>query len=694
MTAAFERRGVTWREARTSREIESFAADFVIVCDPAQAKVWAASTFGWVDGPRLSFFRSPAHQTALISWDGLLGTSAALARFGDAFAAGWRRPFASAIFAPSPTEPVEVTPGLAICARLSPRADEWSRAVYGKLGLGRAGSEPSQSAESCKAVVDLPDFESLCEETISMAALDAAASGALLIAPDLSINRELFGDGFIPYAASPSADETARAIGQALTMVEGDPPAADRVLRTRMSYQRTASQDVMVERLLEAIDRFTASKRELSGALGDPRIDVIVRAGGRPLALVERALRSIDAQSAGRFRVVLVRYRNLDLAPLAETNWSRIDRIDIVDIPGGSRAQTLCAGLRAVRSPWFACLDDDDFWGPDHIEALLSAVRHLPEGRAFAYSGLVEADARAPEAVESRRVSMLHRGAGNLLDVMGVFGLHCFLAARPLLEGMNLDGWGLTTAEDTALIGQLLAKAEVAYSYRPTAFISVGGEDRSNFLKDPRRPENLVEAFLRIGPGMEVIEQKSPKPALRALDRITDALEEAARARAVELAAAAKGDVLVLGDGILSAPLHQRADVEAKPLLLSEMTLDLRGRSRFVRDSGRHRAELLADPDPWAEAAGLPLSRFDLYGAAQWIVVELGPISSPLGVGLLASNGRDFLRRMETPASESPVEVWLSIPDPAGVSRLVIQNWAEPARTAVELRTVHVVRRA
>jgi len=449
----------------------------------------------------------------------------------------------------------------------------------------------------------------------------------------------------------------------------------------------------MADRLLETIGRFRSQKLIRAAALGDPTIDVIVRAGGRPLAILERALQSIDDQTVGSFRILLVRYRGLDVAPLAGRAWRRIKAFETFDVPGGTRAETLCRGLKAVASSWFACLDDDDFWGPDHIEALLVSARHCSAERAFAYSGLVESDDRAPAGVEARRVSMLRRGAGNLLDILGVFGLHCFLARRGLLEDVDLEDWTLTTAEDTALIGQLLAKADIAYSYRPTAFISVGGDDRSNFLKDPRRPENVVEAFLRIGPGMEVIEQKSPKPALEALARITDALAEAARARAAELASQAKGQVLVLGDDLLATPLHQRQDVEAKPLLLSEMTLSLQGRGRFVRRPEGLIAELLAEPQPWSEAASLAISRFDLFEGRQWLVVELGPTNAALGVGLMARDGRDYLRRTEAPISDRVIEIWIEIQNPEQVSRLVFQNWDEPAQTPTALRSVHVVRR-
>ena len=695
MTSAFEARDVLWHEARVSTDIEALRADLVIVGDPAQAKVWRSPTFGWVEGARLPFFRDPRHQIALMSWDGLLGTSQAMVHLGDAFAAGWSRPAVSAIFSPSPA--LRTAPawqlGPVLC-RASP-GDDWAGSVQLKLNQVERLADTAAGKPEGGVLIDVPDFGSVCEETMSLAALDAAAEGRLLIAPDLSINRQVFGEGFVPYEVSPSADQTARAISQALLSIQQDPDAAARrVALLQETYARTSGPGAMVQRLIDLAQRFDALRSARAEGLGEPSIDVIVRAGGRPLQVVERALQSVDEQGAGRFRVILVRYRELDLTPLVERDWRRIDRIEIIDLAGGSRAQTLCAGLKAVASPWFACLDDDDFWAPDHIETLLVNARHLSPDLALAYSGLVEADDRAPDGQEARRVSMLQRGAGNLLDVMGVFGLHCFLAARPLLEGINLDGWALTTAEDTALIGQLLAKADVAYSYRPTAFISVGGDDRSNFLKDPRRPENVVEAFLRIGPGMEVIEQKSPRPALRALDRITDALAEAARARAVELAAASKGEILVIGDGLLSSPLHQRRDVEAKPLLLSEMTLETRGRSRFVRGSSERIIELLADPAAWAEAAGMRLSRFDLYEGPQWIVVELGPTAAPLGVGLLTGDGRDYLRRTEAPVSDRPVEIWLSVQDPSAVSRLVFQNWDQPAQIATQLRAVHVVRQA
>src|SRR5260221_189925 len=80
---------------------------------------------------------------------------------------------------------------------------------------------------------------------------------------------------------------------------------------------------------------------------GDPLIDVVVRVGSRPIATVGRALRSIDGQTTGRYRVIFARFRPIDLSELTGASWHRIERFEIVDCISGGRAATLTAGLKA-----------------------------------------------------------------------------------------------------------------------------------------------------------------------------------------------------------------------------------------------------------------------------------------------------------------------------------------------------------
>src|SRR5947199_79885 len=75
-----------------------------------------------------------------------------------------------------------------------------------------------------------------------------------------------------------------------------------------------------VEHFLSWRERRTRSIAHLQAV----NIDVIVRVGGRPVDLVVRAIDSIERQSCGRIRVILVRYAPIDLSALLAREWRRI----------------------------------------------------------------------------------------------------------------------------------------------------------------------------------------------------------------------------------------------------------------------------------------------------------------------------------------------------------------------------------
>src|SRR5206468_2561501 len=97
-----------------------------------------------------------------------------------------------------------------------------------------------------------------------------------------------------------------------------------------------------------------------------PFISVIMRCGSRPVDFIERAVRSISAQTYGEFELILVRHHDLDLSPVLNAPHPRIRSVRVVECPGGNRSASMCAGLRAVRGDYFAVLDDDDWWFSNH----------------------------------------------------------------------------------------------------------------------------------------------------------------------------------------------------------------------------------------------------------------------------------------------------------------------------------------
>ena len=162
--------------------------------------------------------------------------------------------------------------------------------------------------------------------------------------------------------------------------------------QARAVFERDFAGEVMIQNAVEYYHNWCAARAARVSPYADTEIDVVVRVGGRPAETVLRALRSLDAQKVGRYRVILVMYKLIDLSFIIEEDWVRIKHFERVECIGGIRSQTLCVGLKSVRADLFAVLDDDDFFLDNHFESLLDAIRTVDRDKAFAYSGLIEFD--------------------------------------------------------------------------------------------------------------------------------------------------------------------------------------------------------------------------------------------------------------------------------------------------------------
>ena len=118
----------------------------------------------------------------------------------------------------------------------------------------------------------------------------------------------------------------------------------------------------------------------------------MVRCGGRALDFVRRAINSIRKQSYGKFTVILASYRHIDLSTITKDLSGAIDEFVQLHIPGGGRAKMLFEGLKRVSTPYFAILDDDDFWLSNHFEELFRAGRQVRDDFDIAFSGTVAFD--------------------------------------------------------------------------------------------------------------------------------------------------------------------------------------------------------------------------------------------------------------------------------------------------------------
>jgi LmbE family N-acetylglucosaminyl deacetylase/predicted nucleic acid-binding Zn-ribbon protein len=114
-----------------------------------------------------------------------------------------------------------------------------------------------------------------------------------------------------------------------------------------------------------------------------PLVSVIVRTVGRDTLL--QALDSIDAQTYPRIEIVLVEVSHHGLA----APWHGRDGVVLRSCPSArsDRPTAANAGLDAATGDYIAFLDDDDWFHPEHIASLVTALRASPDAR-LAYAGV------------------------------------------------------------------------------------------------------------------------------------------------------------------------------------------------------------------------------------------------------------------------------------------------------------------
>jgi hypothetical protein len=228
-----------------------------------------------------------------------------------------------------------------------------------------------------------------------------------------------------------------------------------------------------------------------------PVVDVIVRAGGRPLASVRRALRSIASQEEGTYRVLLVDYKGRsDLEQLARDHVSRNMTITYVRSEDtGFRSTSLCAGLRRVEARFFAVLDDDDSIAADHFPSLLGLAAQHSDCGLF-YSGTIRVEDDGTPIVppnfagplglafrERRELRFLEPpDLARLLAFDNYITSNSFIARRELLDEAMLTDPELEAAEDVHLLLLLAAKTPFRSTFRATALWHWRSGDADNSM--------------------------------------------------------------------------------------------------------------------------------------------------------------------------------------------------------------------
>ena len=692
-----------------SSDVENCAPDFVLVSASTQPKLNDVPHYGVIHEPRDRFLTHREYFNNLLTYDGYLTISDTLERFLRDLSYGAGRP-----------QPIGYYYNT--CQRQNISADlrslidrralqityfgtNWDKRRQGFFrifsaceGVQICGPEGSWSGISPNSYGGPVDFDGagvqgryaangigLCilsdlhfrDNIVSNRIFEVTSVGAIALCCDIPWIREQFGDSVYYFDQGLNDRALRRAILKLREVIYSNPTVAiEKARRAREIFETKFAAEIMLENAVQYHRMMSSDRaRILLGAeqVYSPFVSVVMRCGSRPIEYVERAVRSISRQTFGQFEVILVRHKELDLAPVVDTEFPRIRSFKVVDCAGGNRSASLWAGLQAVGGEYFSVLDDDDWWFSDHFERLFQP---LPKDRLrgfAAYSGSIAVrdvpDRADGHGQDRREVHSFGITSFESWSAVGAaFTSNCFVASSDLLHSALLISPGVETAEDTYLILSLLAQSQARFSYSATSVFDRSSTDQSSFAEHPERKEDeltvQVRLFGRHRPAF------LPGDAWTSLARFWNEWR--------------------FPEGQETAIVMSFDDWETVSRGYDPNRSSVRGASHFV-DPPAGSAVIRPPVQPWAYGAELFVNRPSGVAGQYAVVATLIVNKGTIGAGVLNLAENAFLGREELAASANPQTVRIRIWDLNQAGRFVVHNWETRGESSVELLSIQLL---
>ncbi len=340
--------------------------------------------------------------------------------------------------------------------------------------------------------------------------LEITAAGAVAIVQKMPFIEENFGDSVLYIDHRKPDKELYKDIVSHMDWIRAHPlEAAEKAQKANQILKSKFSAEEMLDRYLEY---HHASMKYGGWSLSipkksQPEVAVIIRAGGRPIEILERAFDSLKKQVYQNIRPILVLYKKLDyLEEFLEKYRPFFTKIDVVECWGGIRSTTLWAGLNYVYNqniPYFCILDDDDEFFPNHISNLFETLQqdNKKGGTSqWAYSLWLEehqgGEFKYWSIKENRTIRFYAPLAKSIAEESQYLAPTSVFIKTSLLDQTILQDPYMHTGEDGYLWQLLFSKSLPVPSFRLTSLQHQHGEN-SNFATDPLRSFDLLKLKTR-----------------------------------------------------------------------------------------------------------------------------------------------------------------------------------------------------
>jgi hypothetical protein len=542
------------RSAVTSDEIIAFDPDLVILTHEFAAKTTDHYTVGLLWSPT-QFYRGDEERIkAIRSWDLVVPINAATRRFARSihFPLRHRTAVSDLDFYPSapagdlgPPDPARLSliyvgahwDGLRHRAMLEELARLTDLHVYGPakawefLPTNYRGMIPFDGRSMFETlnrhgiVLALHKREHAEEETPTMRVFEACAARCAVITEPMQPLVDLFGDSLHYVDRTQSPGRLARSVATIVERFRADPALfAQTTAQAHQHFLAKASLQRLMSALLEEVAARKALQARPAATAAVPaaamEVCAIIRCGSRPLAIVQRAVASLAAQTHPRIALILVRFAEIPgfdawLQDLRASG--RFTSVREVPAPGGGlRSAAWWAGLRAVRSDAFCVLDDDDELFREHIASLVEVLEGDPDSDV-AYSGVVKQEEDGVFLNTHLRfggeggVTIEERRALHFLDDFNLDRLlrfdnyiqsNAWVARRRVLDDDVLDDPELEVAEDMYFYLLLASRYRFRFSGRATAlwnWRSNAGDNSMRAVSQQRWVQAVEQLRRRLG---------------------------------------------------------------------------------------------------------------------------------------------------------------------------------------------------
>jgi hypothetical protein len=714
---------------------ESDDYDFLISTSASIRKTTSHPTYLSAHAPRSHYVDNEAVFSSTLSYDGYLCISDSLARlFSQIAESRGLQPVATGFYYNNPQKndlradlPGAAAKGeLALCyfgtnwdsraerlfARLA--AKPYMR-IYGPEAGWRAlppgaykGSVPfdgmsvqKEYARYGAGLVCLSQ-EHLLDDIVSNRIFEIASAGACAICPDTPWMRENFGDSVFYYEPFASTEQITARIDEIMAEITADPAAAQaRAAGARQVFETRFHAAALLQNALDYHRSWLDARTARASKLDDALIDVVIRTGGRSTDYIRRAIASIDNQSAGRFRLIVVRYKDVDLDAVLAGPFKRIAGVQIVECPGGNRSRTLVAGLAAVTSPYFALLDDDDYLLDDHFQGLLQAMAVCDDRYRFAYSDVLQLNEgeRPPPAegdvLWDNGITLLKEGPafGDIHTLLQRFAPHCFLATSNCLERFAYGHWQSHTAEDVLLFCEILRNATPLHAPGSACVYAVGRADASDFWNHPERLDDELSLVTGISQYFQAIESKFPDRPQDGRALIYPVLRRLMETKRERIQAAAGGEA-VLGQW---APVSEDSAAAGSLLDQPEMVFvqtplspdRLSGNGLVLNDGSDGKPVVVQPQQPWELSLIVDIGDYALDGCTMSVAVIFDGMDEAVYFGVTDTRG-DLIRKVSIPSNRLRLQAATGGLDGVANGGAALQCGSKPPTQPFRVHGLHV----